>query len=748
MTRPNVTEHEPTLEITDTTQLEELENGSGISRKILARARLRTEHSPKAVAKLTGFPAKVLEQHGPFALYPYYVPQQRDPVLVRVKPATPLESRAKYISPKGSKAAIYFTPPLLESEAARRDVTKPLLVTEGEKKALSAASHGFSCVALAGVSMWHEKGSRVLHPHFEHITIADREVFVCFDRDALDNNNVRREEHALADALSKAGARVYVVRFPEDCAKLDDLLVSRNAGGLRTLIDDARARGAHVLRWEADLSYDEDRLRPTLNNAATILIRHPLWMGVIGFDERGDTTVFRRRPPLGDDYSPPTPSGTIYPRALIDADVAAVAIWLEREFRVVVRGVDLHTAIDLVARRTPFDPFRDHLEQLPPWDGEPRVNLFLIRGLGARDTPYAREVARTFLLGAVARTYQPGAKVDTMPVLFGAQGIGKSSAVRALLHDDSLFCDRMPDLSSKDAAEQLRGRLIIELAELTNLRRSDVETVKAFLSRDTDVYRAPYARHTISRPRRVVFVGTTNSSTFLVDETGNRRFLPVEVGVDAAIDLAWIRDHRDQLWAEAWHRIHQTEAWWTEDPALLVAAVHEQAARYVGDAWEEPIMAYLERPDTQARAGGAFVTVGEVLKGALKLEEGHWSQADQNRVARVLRSAGCKRVQRRGGGRRMWVYAAPSASHQSVGDSGGVLVTGESSSEDGAITTVTSVTALHRRNTKETAEREEEAVNGAIWKPNSGGGDTGGAPSRHTQLRAVGDPEAFEEGEI
>jgi putative DNA primase/helicase len=302
-----------------------------------------------------------------------------------------------------------------------------------------------------------------------------------------------------------------------------------------------------------------------------------------------------------------------------------------------------------VGQKHPHHPIRAWLSSLV-WDQQPRATAWLRDHLGAPDTPYIHEVSLRFLISAVARVFHPGCKVDTVPVLHGAQGIGKSQALAALAGRE-WFSDSPIDFGSKDAFQGLPGVWFYEIAELDSIRRSENSAVKAFLSAQSDHYRPSFGRNVVDVPRQTVFVGTTNEPEFLRDPTGSRRFWPVPV---TFADLAGLAADRDQLWAEAVHWFQQGVPWWLSDEAEAGRLEASERFREV-DAWEEPIRLWT------ARQTGPF-TVAEVLQGALGKDTAYQERKDTMRVASILANLGFEKRRSRIGADRpmMWSRSSPS----------------------------------------------------------------------------------------
>jgi predicted P-loop ATPase len=299
-------------------------------------------------------------------------------------------------------------------------------------------------------------------------------------------------------------------------------------------------------------------------------------------------------------------------------------------------------AVETVARDRAFHPVREYLEGLV-WDETPRLDDWLVSYLGAKDSPYVSAISSRWLISAVARVFRPGCQADSALILEGPQGIRKSSALATLA--GSWFTDGLSELGSKDSAMETCGVWIIELAELDSLSRAEVSTVKAFISRRHDRFRPPYGKRLVDLPRQCVIAGTVNpEGGYLKDATGGRRFWPLVCG---EIDIEGLKRDRDQLWAEAYGRFKRGDPWWLNDRCLVDHAAEEQADRYQGDAWEEPIRNWLAKPIDLGRSLPGLnpqpvldVSVGEVLENALKIESCRWTQGDQNRVVRCLTRLG------------------------------------------------------------------------------------------------------------
>lgn len=231
-----------------------------------------------------------------------------------------------------------------------------------------------------------------------------------------------------------------------------------------------------------------------------------------------------------------------------DADDAQLISYIDLNYgNFSARNYDI--AVSKVTDDRSYHPIKEFLAALPEWDEIPRVDTLLVDFLGAADNAYVRAVTRKTLVAAIARVMSPGCKFDTMLVLSGPQGKGKSTLIAKLCGEwfnDSLL---LSDTKDKTAAEKLQGYWILEIGELAGLKKTDIETLRGFLSRQNDIYRAAFGRRATPHPRQCVFIGTTNADTYLRDITGNRRFWPVKTpGGTGRGSWEITKDEVEQIW--------------------------------------------------------------------------------------------------------------------------------------------------------------------------------------------------------
>ena len=273
------------------------------------------------------------------------------------------------------------------------------------------------------------------------------------------------------------------------------------------------------LPWRARLR-NTDKGKPLPDEAnVDIALRHaPAIAGLVRYNAFSNRLELQRNPPWRD-----VRNGEQWS----DRDDTALMQWMQREGIQIRSAPSISRCVEAVARDAEFHPVRDYLKALS-WDGTPRISGWLTRYLGAKgEEQYLAAIGRRWLISAVARVMRPGCQADHALVLEGLQGAGKSRTARALSVKAEWFADRLPDLHTADAAIQLAGVWVVELAELAAVRKAENEAVKAYLTRTHDNYRPPYGRYRVSVPRQCVFIGSTNESAYLTDRTGNRRFWPL-----------------------------------------------------------------------------------------------------------------------------------------------------------------------------------------------------------------------------
>ncbi len=316
-------------------------------------------------------------------------------------------------------------------------------------------------------------------------------------------------------------------------------------------------------------------------------------------------------------------------RELNDDLIRIVREWIMEQFGFEPKKDDVSDVLFALATKNTFNPVVEYLDGLT-WDGVERVDTLLPSYFGSADGAYERAVGRKLMLAAVRRARHPGTKFDTVPILEGKQGSGKTSAMRVLggrWHSDA----ELGRLDGKDAPGILHDVWILELGELTSMGKADVDHLKAFVSRMEDRYRPPYGKTVKTYPRRCVFVGTTNSNSYLQDLTGNRRFLPVQTG---AIDLEALKQDRDQLWAEA-GRIEATGESLVLPENLWSEAALRQDERLANDPWVDAVKMYLVKDESRTRYSSQ-----ELLEDALGVPCNRQNQREAKRLSAVMARLG------------------------------------------------------------------------------------------------------------
>jgi predicted P-loop ATPase len=496
---------------------------------------------------------------------------------------------------KGVRRVLYRLPELIAAVKAGQLV----LVCEGERDVGTAVKLGYAATTMpGGVGKWHGEYDEFLRGA-EIIIVSDNDPQLKDPKTGKlqfhpnGKPKLPGQDHAakLAKRLSKVAQRVRVIMFP-----VKDLSDWVAGGGNREQLDvligqapehkatpevEEKTPDAEPAAAKDNYMESKTPLACNIGNVLLALEKEPEIMNAFGFDEMLQKVVLLR--PLF------SKEPGFSPRPITDADVVTVQSWLQWfAFRRLGKNTT-YDAIDKHARDHSFHPVQDYLNGLR-WDGTDRVRTWLCDYLGAKQGEYTEEVGKMFLVSMVARVMQPGCQADYMVVLEGPQGWHKSRALAIL--GGNYFDDHMPELHSKDASQHLRGKWLVEWADMHTHTRADVDLFKSFLTRTHERYRPSYGRNEVVEPRQCIFVGSVNRRAYLKDETGNRRVWPVVTG---QIDLDGLRQARDRLFAEAVALYHGGQRWWPDAEFEQQWIVPEQEKRFETDAWEPVIARYLDR---------------------------------------------------------------------------------------------------------------------------------------------------------
>jgi predicted P-loop ATPase len=375
-----------------------------------------------------------------------------------------------------------------------------------------------------------------------------------------------------------------------------------------------------------------------LFNVMVALRGAPEFKHAFGFNAFTLREMLHRELPGVDPGTTPT-----VPREWRDQDTFILQTWLQAQGLRTVTAAMVDAGVSRLMHEWTYHPVRDWLENLR-WDGVSRLETWLSRYLGTPQDPYHAQVGKWFLMTMCRRVFEPGCRADYMLVLEGPQGIEKSTLLATLTGSSRWFSDNIPDIKTKDAAEHLNGRWLIEIAEMDRFDRTESAAMKAFLSRTTERYRRAYGKRTDDEPRQCVFAGTVNHRSYLKDDTGNRRYWPVAVG---KVDLSGMVRVRDQLFAEAWHlAVTLGEQYWPDLMFEDLFIQPEQDARLEADLWEPMVESFLSDKDR--------VLVHEVVVACVGGGSFHLSTTNRNRVTRIMESLGWKRGLRGNNGEKLW----------------------------------------------------------------------------------------------
>ncbi len=556
-----------------------------------------------------------------------------------LKPRKYLNPGKQVISPLFLEVSDYdYWPKLI------KEIDTAIAICEGGKKAGALLSLGIPAISIPGVSTGGKLGR--LRPELELYARYGRTFLLFFDRDVVEKKQVRWALHNLGRMLAARGAMVYVVEWANRYKGVDDYIAS--GGDIHHRINQAKT----LEEWKREA--EENDAEKLEGETCTLARRYQ----VVAKQLEGRLKWNHLKGSIELDGDP--------------AELDTLRLRLALLYNIQLPEADCSQICIYLAKQASFSPVQEYLKQvatLYPADDD-LLNGMAKTYLGSEEELH-RVYLRKTLISAVARAMLPGCKVDTVCILAGGQGVGKSTFWKILASED-WFDDSVGSTSDKDERLKIHQAWFIEWAELESVfKRKDISAVKAFITTQTDTVRPPYGRSFVEMQRPSIIVGSTNESEFLADATGNRRYWVIPIQC-AAIPLEQLAENRDRIWAAAFHAFKSGEQWGLPPELRQVAAA--DALNYASaDPWEDAVLDYCHERE--------LVTTSEVLGNALKQDLDKMDKRSQMRVASILTSARWTADRKYLAGRRTRVWVKP----ESVGSEDGQSTVPSSEAPGGEI---------------------------------------------------------------
>ena len=460
-------------------------------------------------------------------------------------------------------------------------------VVEGEIDCMSVDECGFSCIGLGSTSN--------IRKIFNYDT--SKTVLII----AMDNDKAGCKATTELEKLCKQNKLPYITAPQDvwgDCKDANELLVSDQQELIRQLntlsecalnfnklewLNQIQAEIQENSDWKSKLNRNstDNAVKNNLKNIFLILNNDTQYKDKIEFNELTQMRTFCRT-----DWN--------------DVIESRLKLYLEQKYDLMTSIESINHICNIIASDHSYHPIKEYLNSVQ-WDGIHRIKSVFSDFLGAIDNIYTQSVAVVTFVGAVARIFQAGVKFDTCTVFVGKQGTGKSKFISKIAVNSEWFTDGVTSFDGKDFYESIQGKWIIELGEGTAFQKSIKERSKQAIASQQDFYRKPYGRNPEIRKRQCVFLGTTNNYDFLKDETGDRRYYPIDVNIPKAtknIDKDLTSEYIAQLWAEAVHLYKHGQSIYIQDSGVLALAEQEQRKHFDESPLQSDIYNFLEIPIT------------------------------------------------------------------------------------------------------------------------------------------------------
>ena len=461
-------------------------------------------------------------------------------------------------------------------------------VVEGEIDCMSVVECGFSCIGLGSTSnvnkifgykplnavliiaMDSDRAGIKATRQLENLCIQNKVPYITVPDDIWGVNNKDANESLIADKKLLID-------------KLNSLMKQALTIDREEWLKQIQEHLDGDSNWQERLTRNltNNSLKNNISNICLILENDEAYRGKIEFNELTQMCSFDRN----------------YWTDFIDSHLK---LFLEQKYNIVTSIENINHACNVIADEHRYHPIKEYLQTVQ-WDGKSRILSVFSDFLGATNNQYTSTVAIISFVGAVARIFEAGVKFDTCTVFVGKQGTGKSKFIYKIAHNPDWFSDSITTFDGKEFYEGILGRWIIELGEGTAFQKSVKERCKQALASQQDVYRKPYGRHPEIQKRQCVFFGTTNNYDFLKDETGDRRYYPIDVNIANAtksIDKDLDDKYIAQLWAEAVQLYKSGQSIYIQDSQILALAEQEQRKHFDESPLQSDIYNFLEIPIT------------------------------------------------------------------------------------------------------------------------------------------------------